>query len=131
MYASFGAAVVGEDGKVLAALTDAIQPKFTVDVDGEITGSSYVGTKKELEYDYNMVKYSEAKYEWFQQARAFEEYCVGKTADEILTLPTRVRGEDEPHPGYVVTTDETLFASCSIQITDFMSTIGNAAKEAN
>ena len=131
IYANFGAAVVGEDGKILASLTDAIQPKFTVDVDGEITASSYNGTKKELEYDYNMVKYSEATNEWFQQARAFEEYCVGKTADEVLNLPTRVRGNDEPHPGYVVTTDSTLFASCSIQITDFMYVIGTAAKEAN
>lgn len=131
MYAEFAGAVVGKDGKILAALTDAIQPQFSVDVDGEITGKTWRGTKKELEYDYNMVKYSEATNEWFQQAAAFEDYCVGKTADEVLSLPTRVRGADEPHPGYVVTTDETLFASCSIQITGMQAVIAKAVNNAN
>ena len=131
MYAEFAGAVVGKDGKILAALTDAIQPQFTVDVDGEITGKTWRGTKKELEYDYNMVKYSEATNEWFQQAAAFEDYCAGKTAAEVAGLPTRVRGAEEAHPGYVVTTDETLFASCSIQITGMMDVIAKAANNAN
>ncbi len=130
MYADFGAAVVDADGVILACLTDAIQPVFTVDSDLEITASSFRGTKKELEYDYNMVKYSEATNEWFQQAKAFEDYCEGKTADEVASLPTRVRTSDEPHPGYVVTTDETLFASCSIQITSFKNVISEAARNA-
>ena len=130
MYADFGAAVVDSNGVILACLTDAIQPTFTVDSDLEITASSFKGTKKELEYDYNMVKYSEATNEWFQQAAAFEDYCVGKTADEVASLPTRVRTESEPHPGYVVTTDETLFASCSIQITSFKKVISEAAENA-
>lgn len=131
MYVDFGAAVVDKNGVILACLTDAIQPSFTVDSDLEITASSYKGTKKELEYDYNMVKYSEATYEWFEQAKAFEDYCVGKTAEEVASLPTRVRTADEPHPGYVVTTDETLFAQCSIQITSFKSVIAQAAENAD
>lgn len=132
MYAEFAGAVVGKDGKILATLTDAIQPQFTVDVDGEITGKTWRGTKKELEYDYNMTKYApDAKFEWFQQAAAFEDYCAGKTAAEVASLPTRVRGAEEAHPGYVVTTDETLFASCSIQITGMMAVIAKAANNAN
>ncbi len=131
MYVDFGAAVVDKNGVILACLTDAIQPVFTVDSDLEITSSSYKGTKKELEYDYNMVKYSEATNDWFEQAKAFEDYCVGKTAQEVASLPTRVRTADEPHPGYVVTTDETLFAQCSIQITSFKSVISKAAENAD
>ena len=131
MYSEFDGAVVGTDGKILAAITDAIQPQTKVTADGEITGTTYKGTKKELEYDYNMVKYSEATYEWFQQAAAFEDYCAGKTADEVENLPTRVRGAEEAHPGYVVTADETLFASCSIQITGMKAVIAKAAKNAN
>ena len=131
MYVDFGAAVVDKNGVILACLTDAIQPVFTVDSDLEITSSSYKGTKKELEYDYNMVKYSEAEYEWFEQAKAFEDYCVGKTGEEVASLPTRVRTDAEPHPGYVVTTDETLFAQCSIQITSFKSVISKAAENAD
>ncbi len=131
MYVDFGAAVVDKNGVILACLTDAIQPVFTVDSDLEITSSSYKGTKKELEYDYNMVNYSEATNEWFEQAKAFEDYCVGKTAQEVASLPTRVRTDAEPHPGYVVTTDETLFAQCSIQITSFKSVISKAAENAD
>ncbi len=131
MYSSFGAAVVDESGKILACLTDAIQPQYTVSADEEVGEAQYKGSKKELEYDYNMVKYSEATNEWFQQAAAFESYCVGKTADEVAALPTRVRTADEAHPGYVVTADETLFASCSIQITEFKAVISEAAKNAN
>ncbi len=130
MYVEFAAAAVAADGKILAAVTDAIQPSHEVDEFGEIVKNTYKGTKKELGFDYNMVKYSEATNEWFQQAAAFEDYCEGKTADEVLSLPTRVRGADEPHPGYVVTTDETLFASCSITITGFQSVIAKAAKNA-
>lgn len=131
MYVDFGGAVVGKDGKILASITDSIQPSYTVDADGVVSEASYKGTKKELEYNYNMVKYSEATNEWFQQAAAFEQYCVGKTGDEVIALPTRVRGENEAHPGYVVTTDETLFASCSIQITSMKGLIGTAAKNAD
>ena len=130
MYVNFGAAVVGADGKILASVTDAIQPTHEVDEFGEIVKNTYKGTKKELGFDYNMVKFSEATNEWFQQAAAFEDYCVGKTADEVLSLPTRVRGADEPHPGYVVTADESLFASCSISIPGFQSVIAKAANNA-
>ncbi len=131
MYSEFAGAVVGADGKILAAVTDATQPQTKVTADGEITGTTFKGTKKELEFDYNMVKYSEATNEWFQQAAAFEDYCAGKTADEVENLPTRVRGAEEAHPGYVVTTDETLFASCSIQITGMKAVIAKAARNAN
>ncbi|MCQ2411964.1 MAG: hypothetical protein MJ057_03315 [Sphaerochaetaceae bacterium] len=127
MYAEFGAAVVSADGTVLACLTDAIQPQFKVEDDA----FTFKGTKKELEFDYNMVKFSEATNEWFEQAAAFEDYCAGKTAAEIADLATRVRTEAEPHPGYVVTADEELFASCSMQITGMKAVISKAANNAN
>ena len=130
MYVEFAAAAVDGEGKILATVTDAIQPTHEVDEFGEIVKNTYKGTKKELGFDYNMVKFSEATNEWFQQAAAFEDYCEGKTADEVLSLPTRVRGADEPHPGYVVTADEALFASCSISIPGFQSVIAKAAKNA-
>ncbi len=132
MYSSFGAAVCAEDGKILACLIDAIQPQNKVSADDkEIEEAEYKGSKKELEFDYNMVKYSEATNEWFEQAGAFEKYLVGLLADEVENLPTRVRTEDEPHPGYVVTVDPDLFAQCSIQITEFKRVIAEAAKNAD
>ena len=107
--ATVAAVVVDENGVIVDAKIDCAQNKMNgEEIDPEKTFKS----KYELGYDYNMVKFSEATNEWFQQADAFASYVVGKTAAEVRALPTRVRGNDEPHPGYVVTTDETLFASC-------------------
>lgn len=129
LYSEFAAVVVDANGKILAALTDATQPKISFDTEGKITDKTFLGTKRELKEDYNMVKYSEATLEWYQQAKNFADYCVGKTADEVLAIETKVR-DDGVHDGYIVAADETLFASCSIQITGMMSVIAKAANYA-
>ena len=124
MYTEFGAAAVGSDGKILAALTDAIQPKITVSADGEIVSKDYTATKRELGDDYNMVKYGNAIAEWDAQAKAFADYTVGMTADEVIAMETT------EHNGHDVTVDETLFASCTMDITGMRATIATAANNA-
>lgn len=126
IYSDFAATVVDSEGKILATLVDEIQPKVYFDVDGVITNKEYKGTKRELKEDYNMVKYSEATKEWYEQAKAFDEYCVGKTAEEVLAIETKSR-DDGLHEGYIVAADADLFAQCSIQITGMMSVIAKAA----
>ena len=125
MYSEYAAAVVGADGKLLACLNDATQPVVNVDKDGQITGSTVKGTKRELGDDYNMVKYGNAIAEWDAQSAAFSKYCVGKTAAEVLALETVVNEE-----GHQVTTDETLFASCTMSIGGMMAVIAQAANYA-
>ena len=76
------------------------------------TGKAVVEAGKylaELGDDYNMVKYSDATLEWFEQVENLEKWVVGKTADEVKNIETRVNEE-----GYNVAVDEELFASCSI-----------------
>ena len=124
MYTEFGAAAVGSDGKILAALTDAIQPKITVSADGEIVSKDFTATKRELGDDYNMVKYGNAIAEWDAQAKAFADYTVGMTADEVSAMETT------EHNGHDVTVDETLFASCTMDITGMRATIATAANNA-
>lgn len=124
MYTEFGAAAVGSDGKILAALTDAIQPKITVSAEGEIVSKDYTATKRELGDDYNMVKYGNAIAEWDAQAKAFADYTVGMTADEVSAMETT------EHNGHDVTVDETLFASCTMDITGMRATIATAANNA-
>lgn len=125
MYTEFGAAAVGSDGKILAALTDAIQPKITVSAEGEIVSKDYTATKRELGDDYNMVKYGNAIAEWDAQAKAFADYTVGKTADEVMGLDTTTNAE-----GYQVSTDETLLASCTMAIDGMQAAIATAANNA-
>lgn len=130
MYSTFAAAAV-VDGKVAAAVLDAIQPKIGFDATGEITSTAFTATKRELKEDYNMVKFAaDCNIEWYQQSANFTDYCVDKTAAEITATETRVRGEDEAHPGYVVAADEALFAQCSITITDLVAVTAAAVNNA-
>ena len=125
MYTEFGAAAVGADGKILAALTDAIQPKITVSAEGEILNKDFTATKRELGDDYNMVKYGNSIAEWDAQAKAFADYTVGMTADEVNAMEIRVNDH-----GYNVSADDTLYASCTIDITGMRATIATAVNNA-
>ena len=125
MYTEYGAAVVDKDGKILAALTDATQPKIAVDKNGQITGADFKGTKRELGADYGMVAYGNAVAEWDAQAKAFADYTVGKTAAEVAGIETTVNDS-----GHNVTTDETLLASCTMDISGMMAVIALAANYA-
>ena len=124
MYTEYAAAVVGKDGKILAALTDATQPKITADKNGQITGADFKGTKGELGADYGMVAYGNAIAEWDAQAKAFADYTVGKTAAEVAGIETVESN------GHNVTTDETLYASCTMDISGMIAVIALAANYA-
>lgn len=124
MYTEFAAAVVA-DGKIVSAITDAIQPVIYMDEDSEVTDTSFNGTKRELGADYGMVAYGNAIAEWDAQAQAFADYTVGKTADEVKAIETT-----ENDHGYSVAVDETLYASCTMQITGMMDVIAQAASYA-
>ena len=124
MYTEYAAAVVGKDGKILAALTDATQPKITADKNGQITGADFKGTTRELGADYGMVAYGNAIAEWDAQAKAFADYTVGKTAAEVAGIETVESN------GHNVTTDETLYASCTMDISGMIAVIALAANYA-
>ncbi len=122
MYTDFGAAVVDANGVILAAVNDATQPQISFNADGEITDTVFKGTKMELGDDYGMVAYGAAIAEWDAQSAAFSAYTVGKTADEVRAIETTQNDH-----GYSVAADETLFASCTMQITGMMDVIAQAA----
>ena len=125
MYTDFGAAAIGADGKILAAITDAVQPKISFDAAGEIVETTFNGTKRELKEDYNMVKFSAATLEWYQQAQNFVDYAAGKTAEELRASETVVNEE-----GHQVFTDETLYASVSISVDGMINVVAKAADNA-
>jgi hypothetical protein len=127
MYSDFGAAVVGADGKILAALNDATQPKIAIDTNGAIVEAAFKGTKRELGSEYGM----EGKVdndgngvmkEWDAQSAAFSAFCAGKTAAEVAGLQTQEAG------GHLIAVDTALLeAGCSMQITGMMAAISQAA----
>ena len=126
MYTNFAAAVVDNEGKIVASIVDEIQPKISFDAAGEITGATFNGTKRELKEDYKMKAIMNTTYEWYEQAQHFVDYAAGKTADELKATETVVNEE-----GHHVFADETLLASVSISIDGMIDVlvkaVGNAA----
>ena len=126
MYTDFGAAVIGADGKILAALTDAIQPKIAINNLGEIVDKTFVDTKRVLKSGYGM----EGKVdnngdgvmkEWFQQADAYAKYAVGKTGAELKGMETELVNNH-----YISKDKALLSAGCTIQITGINAVVGAA-----
>ena len=125
MYTDFAAAVVDGEGKIIVAITDAVQPKISFDAAGEIVETTFNGTKRELKEDYNMVKFSNATLEWYQQAQNFVDYAAGKTAEELRASETTVNEE-----GHQVFVDEALYASVSISVDGMINVVAKAADNA-
>ena len=106
------AVIFDEDGKIVACRIDAVDVELSISDNGLVVNKEYK-TKDELGYDYKMAEYAQTK-EWFEQARAFESFVVGKTVAEV-------EGID---PGR-----KTLVAGCTIDMTDFVKAIVAAGKD--
>ena len=129
MYTDYAAAVVGADGKILAALNDATQPKIAISAAG-VVEASYKATKRELESEYGMAGIIDndgdgVMKEWFEQSAAFSAFGAGKTAAEVAALETQEAN------GHQIAVDEDLLkAGCSIQITGIKAVVAQAANYA-
>ena len=121
--ATVAAVVTDAEGKIVAVKLDVAQNKMNI-TDGEVETDKEFKTKLELGDDYKMKAIMNTTYEWYEQAAAFEEYALGKTADEVAGTETVVNDE-----GHTVVTDETLFASCSISVGDFIEAIVKACND--
>ena len=76
------ALTVNGDGVITSCQLDALQGKVAIDENGAV-GDTNVNTKNTLGFDYGMVAWAGAKYEWFEQAANFASYITGKTAAEV------------------------------------------------
>ncbi len=122
--------VLDENGVIVACKIDAVQNKYTI---GETVQFSNLLTKKELGFDYHMAAYGQNQdrngdgivKEWFEQAEAFEAWCVGKTVEEVANMATQTQDD-----GYVIPGDDALLsAGCTIQITDFRDAVVKACND--
>jgi len=122
-----------EDGKVTSSIV-----AVALDTDGKVVwcnldsayspnGVDETKSKKELKEDYGMKSTSagigkiDGGGEWYEQAAAFEEYCKGKTADEIAATEVENGKAKEG-------TD--LAAGCTIAVTDFLAAVAEACAAA-
>lgn len=117
--------VLDDNGVIKAIRFDTTQFKVTVKADGSVAGvqaGDRILSKGEKKEAYGMVAYGNAPAgEWYVQAAAFENWCIGKTVEEVLGLEL---GED----GRAV--DADIKATCSIIVADLVKALELAAAQA-
>lgn len=113
----YSAVTIDAEGKVTSCIIDASQAKCTI-ANGEFTvNKGEFKSKKELKEDYNMKGASPIGKEWYEQAAAFEDWCKGKTAEQIKAC----YGDD------MNASDADLKAGCTITISDIAENTAKAA----
>jgi len=109
------------DKKVTVAKIDVAQIYTKED------GTQVVETKGELKEGYGMKETSAQNGkikdggEWYEQAKAFEDYCKGKTVDEIAKVET-----EDFHGGKAAKEGTDLAAGCTITLDAFLEAIAKA-----
>ena len=120
--------VVDANGVIVACRLDVAQNKYSVADD--VVTFTVLESKKELGDRYNMAAFGTPNVaggtvkEWYEQAQAFENYVVGKTAEEVAAMTTQVVNNHN------ISTDEALLnAGCTIDIVDFKAAVVKACND--
>lgn len=137
----FGMVIEPGDGKQ----TNTTMATVGLDKDGKVAyididvaqtpnGKDEAKTKDELKEQYGMAGVSQSMGvitenggEWFEQIEALEQYCIGKTGEEIAAIETEAR--DENHPA-VPKAGSDLTAGCTMNIASFKQAIAKAIDNA-
>ena len=101
------ALVTDADGKIVAARFDSVEASLKV-TDDEIATADRLTTKVEKGAEYTGMTAGS----WAEQAKAFEEFLVGKTAAEVAALDTSaesVKGETPLVAGCTMTSSTPVF----------------------
>ena len=132
--ATVATVVLDKDGKIVLCRIDAVQNKATLNNNGTFVLPEVYKTKMEKGDAYGMsaaVNYGMdwngdgVVKEWYEQAKAFETYVIGKTAAEVEAMGTKEVGD-----GYIISNDDALLsAGCTIQITDFKAAVVKACND--
>ena len=127
---SAGALAASGLGSVITAVSfDIAQNKIGFDAAGALT-SELTGehpTKKELGDAYGMKGATSIGKEWYEQAEALEAWCIGKTVEEVVSMPTYDKG-DGHHTQ--VPDDVDLKSGCTIDVGNFLQALQKAADNA-
>ena len=122
------AVTLDENGVITGVDFDAVQPAGSFDTTGAAGEfNAAPQTKNEIKEGYGMKPVSSIGKEWYEQAAALEEWCIGKTVEEVLGMKTFDRG-DGSHT--MVPDEADLKAGCTITVGDYLKALVNAAANA-
>ncbi len=122
----FAASLKDSANKVIAMHIDCAEAQIKFDMNGSsvTSASDAIKTKNELGADYGMSKYGTDRnedgqvFEWYAQAEAFANACIGKTAAQIAGLIE--------NDGYA--SPDVQSAGCTIYISDMAKAAVKAAE---
>ncbi len=82
-------ALFDAEGRVVDVIIDTAQTRVQYDEEMKVAAdkTEEIRTKVELGEDYGMLKASGIGKEWYEQIAALEAWMVGKTVEEIVTMP--------------------------------------------
>ena len=91
---AFYAVTVDADGVIESCVIDAVQSTIEFSADGKLTTDTATEfpSKNELGKAYGLAQASPIGKEWNEQAKAFAQYCVGKTAQEVSGIAMTADG---------------------------------------
>ena len=119
-------ATFDSEGKIVSATIDVAQQKAAFDMEGKLAADVDLRTKVEKEGDYGMAGVSAIGKEYYEQAKAFTDWMIGKTVEEVTSMPTFER--DASHTA--VPDVEDLKSSVTITVGDYLAALSEAAANA-
>ena len=114
--------VLDDEGKIVDVWFDVAQNKVAFNAAGEAktAAGTVIPSKFEKKEAYGMKPASPISAEWYEQARALELFCIGKTVAEVMG--TALEG------GYPA--DADLKAGCTMKVADLLTALFMAAQNA-
>ena len=116
-----GAYTMDASGVITDIDLDCVQTKINFNASGELTtaeGTTWE-TKTALDDEYDMRKASPIGAEWDEQTAFFEEYCVGKTVDQVAGISIN---PENNHP-----TEADLITGCTMNVNAFIEVLTKSA----
>lgn len=122
-YTHYGVVTLDAEGKITSSIIDATQANVTFSKEGKITSdiNAAYPTKNEIGDGYGMRAASGIGKEWNEQARAFADYIVGKTINEVSGIAVNEKGAPS---------SEDLSSSVTVKIGNLLTVIEKACTTA-
>lgn len=116
------AVLLDEDGRIVQVVVDELEGKITTKDDGAVTVAEDLRTKRQkTDEEYPMSAVSSIGKSWIEQADAFGEYLMGKTAEEVRKVET-------DSDGYAK--DADLLSGCTIKVDGYREAVAVACAQA-
>ncbi len=115
------AVVIDGQGRIVSCKLDTVQSNMAFSKEGKVVMQDSFATKKELGDDYGMRAASSIGKEWYEQAEAFEQYVLGKTAKEIAGIAVNESGK---------AADADLSAGVTVYLGNFQNVVIKAIQNA-